>query len=275
MTQLFSAPAHFITIGNKKGGSSKTTTAITIAVALERIGKRAVIIDLDPGQNSAQRYLANRSAELPSPAVEIIRAQETDDRRTHRAGLYLAVIKATNEIMERHEPDFVIFDCPGDYSHQADLAHSAADTLITSINASMIEFPLLAEQDERGTYTRPGSYARRVAECRHARADMALAEPQRWHVIVNQYDPRARLELPPSRTAPAFWQRLALITERLGCELHAGLSLRAAARDLFLSGLTVLDLEPTTPSIEAAQLEARTMLAALKLPGITQTRKAA
>ena len=54
--------AHVIVLGNEKGGSGKSTTALHIAVALLKAGQRVATIDLDSRQQSFTRYIANRQA---------------------------------------------------------------------------------------------------------------------------------------------------------------------------------------------------------------------
>ena len=54
------AAAHVVVLGNEKGGSGKSTTAMHVAVALMNVGQRVATIDLDSRQRSLTRYLENR-----------------------------------------------------------------------------------------------------------------------------------------------------------------------------------------------------------------------
>src|SRR5262245_21967750 len=55
-----SVSAHVVVLGNEKGGSGKSTTAIHIAVALMNMGQRVATIDLDSRQKSLTHYIDNR-----------------------------------------------------------------------------------------------------------------------------------------------------------------------------------------------------------------------
>ena len=57
-----SGSAHVVVLGNEKGGSGKSTTALHIAVALMKAGQRVATVDLDCRQQSFTRYIHNRSA---------------------------------------------------------------------------------------------------------------------------------------------------------------------------------------------------------------------
>src|ERR1700683_4866056 len=52
--------AHVIVLGNEKGGSGKSTTAMHVAVALLQAGQRVATIDLDSRQRSFTHYIENR-----------------------------------------------------------------------------------------------------------------------------------------------------------------------------------------------------------------------
>src|SRR6478672_12190077 len=54
--------AYVVVLGNEKGGSGTSTTALHIAVALMKAGQRVATIDLDCRQQSFTRYINNRSA---------------------------------------------------------------------------------------------------------------------------------------------------------------------------------------------------------------------
>ena len=51
-----------VVLGNEKGGSGKSTTAMHVAVALMKAGQRVATIDLDSRQKSFTHYVDNRRA---------------------------------------------------------------------------------------------------------------------------------------------------------------------------------------------------------------------
>ena len=53
--------AHIIVLGNEKGGSGKSTSAMHLVVALLDQGRRVATIDLDGRQRTLTRYLENRA----------------------------------------------------------------------------------------------------------------------------------------------------------------------------------------------------------------------
>src|SRR5689334_3445066 len=65
--------AHVIVLGNEKGGSGKSTTAMHVAVALLKAGQRVATIDLDSRQQTFTHYVENRrsAAQRGSAALEV------------------------------------------------------------------------------------------------------------------------------------------------------------------------------------------------------------
>ena len=77
----------FITIGNEKGGTGKSTTAMILAVSLLDLGYTVGSIDLDGRQGTLSRYLTNRRAlaeamdqHIPTPIHQRITGSEASDR---------------------------------------------------------------------------------------------------------------------------------------------------------------------------------------------------
>src|SRR5215471_6415395 len=95
--------AHVLVIGNEKGGSGKSTTAMHIIVALLNDGARVATIDLDARQGTLTRYIENRAAyikrkgvDLPMPihAAVQVGSDPADEKARFEAALEPAVAGA-------------------------------------------------------------------------------------------------------------------------------------------------------------------------------------
>jgi chromosome partitioning protein len=265
-------PAHVIVLGNEKGGSGKSTTAMHVIVALLKTGARVASIDTDGRQRSLTRYIENRAAwkkkaglalELPThftvPPGEGDLVADIEERE----------FRAFAEAVSRTEYgyDYVVVDTAGSNTYLMRVSHAMADTLITPINDSFVDLDVLARVDPE-TYAIDGlsHYAELVEEARRQRRlvdDRAMD----WVVVRNRlaaFDTRNRRKLDSA---------LAEIAGRLGFRVAPGISERVVFREFFPRGLTALDdfdrrvagAEPTTSHLAARQ-EVRDLIAALDLP---------
>lgn len=259
--------AHVLVIGNEKGGSGKSTTAMHVVVALLNDGGRVATIDLDARQGTLTRYIENRAAfarrkgvelAMPSHAAVTASGDEADERARFEAALEPAVLAT----------DFVVIDTPGSDTHLSRLAHTWADTLVTPLNDSFIDLDLLARVDpDTLKIVRPSIYAEAVWKQRQIRS-MQGARPVDWIVMRN------RLSSLAARNKRDMGTVIEALAKRIGFRVAAGLSERVIYRELFLNGLTLLDLKrgsggvgpSLTMSHVAARQEVRDLVAALNLP---------
>ena len=138
-----------------------------------------------------------------------------------------------NEVEATHE--FVVIDTPGHDSYLMRLAHSMADTLITPLNDSYIDFDVLAKIDQQtGEVRELSHYALMVRNARRQRrkVDNGLMD---WIVVRN------RLSHLRTRNEHSMLESLKDLSMRLGCRMADGISERVVFRELFPQGLTVLD----------------------------------
>jgi len=270
---------HIIVLGNEKGGSGKTTTSMHIAASLMAQGKTVGAMDLDVRQRSFTRYIENRRAfagraglNLPSP--EYAKVEISDDRdRVRAAEADEAAIARAIEALAGN--DFIIIDCPGSDSVLSRTAHARADTIVTPMNDSFVDFDLLAQVDpDSFEVLSPSLYSEMVWEARKRRA-LAGGKPIDWLVMRN------RLSVLNARNKARVGAVLGRLSRRIGFRLAPGVSERVIYRELFLKGLTLLDLNGPQTGIAmqmshvAARHEMRNLLGALNLPGIAQALAAA
>lgn len=264
--------AHVIVLGNEKGGAGKSTAAMHLFVALARSGHRVGAIDLDQRQQSFFRYLQNREAlgaRLGKPLLLPERAAVAPSRAALRDEAANEERAALSEAIERLSQtcDFIVIDTPGAVTTLSEAAHAAADTLLTPINDSLVDFDLLGRVDPAsGRVTGPSIYAEMVWSARQRRA-AAGRPPMDWVVLRNRI---SMLESRNKRTVGKVMEELA---RRIGFRIAPGFSERVIFRELFLNGLTLLDLKQggtisITMSHIAARQEVRDMVKALELPGV-------
>lgn len=268
------ASAHVIVVGCEKGGSGKSTTSMHLIVALLRLGYKVGTIDLDARQWTLTRYLSNRAATVqrdrmalpmprhfflaPSEKVNREEAQEEDRIR------FEAILGRL-----RGEADYVVIDCAGTDSFLARTAHSYADTLVTPVNDSFVDLDVVAHVDGRtGDILRPSVYAEMVWDQRKTRAKRDGGSID-WIVMRNRL---SNLEANNKREMGEVLDKLA---KRIGFRLAPGFSERVIFRELFLQGLTMLDVFDQSAAASggkprmshvAARQEVRALINSLQLP---------
>lgn len=264
--------AHIIVTGNEKGGTGKSTTAMHLATALARQGFRVGALDLDLRQRSFGRYVENRLAYvsaqgvtlpvpryMPLPVIDpatLGTGERVEDRQ----------LAAALDVLTP-ESDFIVIDCPGSHTALSSMAHALADTLVTPLNDSFVDFDLLARIDPAsGAVLGPSIYAEMVWQARQGRARAGM-KPIDWVVLRNRLGTQA---MHNKRRVGAAMDDLA---RRIGFRVVPGLGERVIYRELFPSGLTLMDMSdignaPMAMSHVAARQELRALLAALNLPGV-------
>ena len=265
--------AHIIVVGNEKGGAGKSTVSMHVATALARMGHRVCALDLDLRQRTFGRYVDNRASfmkqtglDLPSPQLVDLPEVEADALQPGE-NVYDHRLSAAVASVEPHN-DFILIDCPGSHTRLSQVAHSLADTLITPLNDSFIDFDLLAHTDATGEkITGPSVYSEMVWTARQLRAQAGLA-PIDWVVVRNRLGAQRMVNKEKMERA------IKNLSKRIGFRIAPGFNERVIFRELFPRGLTLLDLKDIgvkqlNISNIAARQELRDLIKALNLPGVT------
>ncbi len=250
-------PAHIILFANEKGGTGKSTCAVHFAVALAAQGWSVAGLDTDSRQRTFHRYLENRQAtarrrgiDLPTPRFAVF-----DGDSIARLDRHL------DELTQGS--DYVIIDTPGRDDRFTRLLAARADTLVTPMNDSFIDFDLIGTVNpESFKVERPSFYSELIWETRKARAKLDGRSID-WVVLRN------RLQHVDARNMRRVGDALSQLAPRVGFRVIPGLGERVIYRELFPSGLTLLDkgeLGGLGVAHLAARQELREAMAGLKLP---------
>ncbi|MEQ9609522.1 MAG: division plane positioning ATPase MipZ [Kiloniellaceae bacterium] len=260
---------YVIVVGSEKGGTGKSTTAIHLAVALMKLGFRVGTIDLDARQGTLSAFFRNRAAqgERSGRPLElskhraIVRSGASDPAAAEadEAG---RLQDAFDDLADCH---FIVIDTPGSDSYLCRIGHNRADTLITPLNDSFLDIEVLAHINrERREVEAPSVYSQLVWEQNNQRV-VAGRPPIDWVVLRNRL---AHLEARNMREIQAL---LSLLAKRIGFRLAPGISERVVFREMFMQGLTALDLpeagggQGEIASHAAARREVQDLLQAIGL----------
>ncbi len=267
---MTTALPHRITFANEKGGTGKSTTAVHVAVALAFSGRRVVAFDLDHRQRTMDRYFENRAAtmtkrgiELPAAVCHVVDGLSTED--------FEALIAR-----EAAGADFIVIDTPGRDDPLARHAAAETDTLVTPMNDSFVDFDLIGQvEGESFKVKKLSFYAELIWEARLKRSKSTIEQQRRqmdWVVVRN------RTGYTEARNMARIEKALTEMAKRVGFRVARGLSERVIYRELFPSGLTLLDkgqLGDLGTSHLVARQELRELVASLNLPGLARAEAAA
>ncbi len=149
---------HVIAISNEKGGVAKTTTTLSLGAALGELGRRVLLIDLDPQANLTLALgfepakVEHTSGEILLDAapllearlqtnfvgLELIPANLSLEHAEQVLPVYLDYTSRLRSAIEKASPlpyDFIIMDCPPSLGAITVNALSAANLLIIPTQA--------------------------------------------------------------------------------------------------------------------------------------------
>ena len=147
--------AKIISIVNQKGGVGKTTSAVNLAAALGALGKRVLLVDIDPQGNTTSGYGISRK-NLAATSYEILIGSATASSAVIKtkfqgvdiipsninlagAELELAVIEKREAVLKnalaplQGNYDFIFFDCPPSLGLITLNALTASDSFLVPI----------------------------------------------------------------------------------------------------------------------------------------------
>jgi chromosome partitioning protein len=234
------ASAHVVVMRNEKGGAGKSTIAMHVAIGLMNFGQRVATIDLDVRQKTLTHYVENRrlwarhsASRLATPTHFCVARGSTQNLQDNETIEFGGFVDALTAVEQDH--DFIVVDTAGSDNHLTRLAHSMANTLVTPLNDSFVDFDVLGTVDP-ATYAVTGEshYAKMVREARQQRR-VADGVQMDWLVVRN------RLSMLDSRNRQRIMKGLGELALRLGFRSADGLAERLVYRELFPRGLTALD----------------------------------
>ncbi len=143
-----------VAVANQKGGVGKTTTAVNLSACVAALGKKVLIVDLDPQGNSTTGYgISKRSVEMgtyevligEAPARDAIRKTNyradvlPSNTRLAGAGLELIDLPGRESRLRKglapiqQDYDYIFIDCPPSLELLTLNALCAADTVLVPV----------------------------------------------------------------------------------------------------------------------------------------------
>jgi chromosome partitioning protein len=240
-----------------------------VAVYLLNQGLRIGTVDVDARQGTFTRYFEHRKAhafgKIPMPQHIVVHRNDSrnaDEAESRDREAFDAAIGSLTDC------DYVVVDTPGNDNFLSRYAHSHADTLLTPLNDSFVDLDVLVRSSENDNVKtlRPSIYAEMVWDQRKERAKRG-GNPIDWIVIRN------RLTTLYNKNRRDIGTVLEALAKRISFRLGVGFCDRVVFKELFLSGLTLLDLDAAAVKLNlshvAARQELRELISLMKLPNLS------
>ncbi len=246
---------YMIVIGNEKGGTGKSTFTMHLAVKLMQEKYTVAVIDLDGRQGSLSKYIENRRQFCSNNKINLPIPLHYRFEPTNDYSQIPSEIKKLKETINEIAPkvDAIIIDTPGHKNYLFEAAHEYADTLITPITDSLIDLSSIANIDPTsGALQTPGPYAEFVWEIKKQLA--SKGKPcLNWIISGNKTSTNR------SKNKAYIFEVLEKLGKLYGFRFCEGLKDRVIYRELFLDGLTVLDMqsEPLRRKMNISHLAAK------------------
>lgn len=275
----FKLPYVFV-VGNEKGGAGKTTCSMHLIAGLLHSGLKVSSIDADCRQASLSRYLENRAKyneqnpdnQVLYPTHYLLKessSRNIDDKNKEEAEQFIEILNHAAS-----ESDVIVIDTPGTHSNFSTIVHSYADAVVTPINDSFIDMDVMARvEGDDMSIIKPSIYSQMVWEQKLSRAQRDQGSID-WVVMRNRL---SNIDAQNKRNVAKVLDEL---QKRLRFRQAPGFGERVIFRELFLKGLTLLDLKKAnydkafSMSHVAARQELREFLKALNIDHIIELKKA-
>ncbi len=144
-----------IAIANQKGGVGKTTTAVNLAAALGALGKKVLLVDIDPQGNATSGYGINRRS-IAGSSYDLVLGHKTFDEVLTKtlfnnvslipshidlAGAEIELVSVDRREFRLRDAlaankqyfDFILLDCPPSLGLLTLNGLNAADTILIPI----------------------------------------------------------------------------------------------------------------------------------------------
>jgi len=162
-----------IAIANQKGGVGKTTTCVSLCAALNSLGVKVLLCDMDPQSNATSGMGLNKNKSSYNMYSVLIDGADAgkaicktpygdllpSNKIMSGAGVELVMMEESREFVLkkalsdiRGNYDFIFVDCPPSLEMLTLNSLCAADTVLIPVNANILRlkvFPILCQPLER------------------------------------------------------------------------------------------------------------------------------